>query len=82
MRYFTATAYASIPAHAAFSGVRRLARIRPQAHHISAIVLLDPVDALLNTDGLAYVHAPVLVFRPDRADVLRQEGNAGALAAD
>ena len=54
-------------------------RIRPR--RLSALVLLDPLAALFDEAGLADVQVPILLYRPEQADVLREPGNADALAA-
>ena len=56
-------------------------RRRVTAPKLSAIVLLDPLAALFDAEGLADVRMPVLLFRPEHGDVLREQGNADALAA-
>lgn len=48
---------------------------------LSALVLLDPLSALFDADGLAGLRMPILLYRPEHGDVLREEGNADALAA-
>ncbi len=55
---------------------------RAKARPLAAIVLLDPLAALFDAEGLADVQMPVLLYRPDHGDVLREAGNADALAAE
>jgi predicted dienelactone hydrolase len=71
-------ACAGVPAPGAVNAEasRKLAEALP----LKALVLMDPLAALFDRDGLISVDMPTLLYRAERSD-LRAEGNALALAA-
>lgn len=48
---------------------------------LKAMVLLDPLAILFNTDSLASVHIPTLLVRPENDSYLKAAPNAAALAS-